>query len=599
MMLWAAGASFAVWVAVEPELPLAVPFAIWALAAGAARPLCAPAPGAEAEDGPELPPHALSSRQPDSRMTPLRTVLLRRAPRASVMLVMPVGRARGEAGSAFAAIIGAVTFPILGPRDGQQRPGRVAVIGGGISGLAAAFLLRDRGLEVTVLEGAPRLGGKLAVSDVAGTPVDAGAEALLARRPEGTDLISAVGLADELVLPGTTSAGIWTRGRIRALPRRQFMGVPADLDELAATGILSADGLARARLDLELPAADVEGDVSVAARVGGRFGAELVDRLVEPLLGGVYAGSCSDLSFRATLPGLAQAAGGRASLAEAAATLLPPAHPAANGRPAPPPVFTTLAAGLGSLPPVLAARSGARVRTNAMVRELARTADGWRLTVGSAHAPEAISADAVIIAAPARPASRLIAQVDGGSAAATALAEIKYASMAIVTLAYPAAAFPRPPGGSGFLVPAVDGRAVKAVTFSTVKWPHLERSGPGLHIVRCSVGRIGEEAVLQRDDAELAALAAADLTAATGVRGTPADVRVTRWGGGLPQYSVGHLDRIARVRAGVAGLPGLAVCGAAFDGVGIPACIASARIAVDQVADYLSAGADAGCSSAG
>jgi protoporphyrinogen/coproporphyrinogen III oxidase len=517
------------------------------------------------------------------------------------MLVMPVGRARGAAGSAFAAIIGAVTLPVLQPRDGQPRPGRVAVIGGGISGLAAAFLLRDRGLEVTVLEGTPRLGGKLAVSDVAGTPVDAGAEALLARRPEGTDLIRAVGLADELVLPGTTSAGIWTRGRIRALPRRQFMGVPADLDELAATGILSDDGLVRARLDLELPAAGAEGDVSVAARVGGRFGAELVDRLVEPLLGGVYAGSCSDLSFRATLPGLAQAAGGRASLAEAAATLLPPAHPGANGRPAPPPVFTTLASGLGSLPPALAAQSGAQVRTNVMVRELARTADGWRLTVGSAHAPEAISADAVIIAAPARPASRLIAQVDGGSAAAAAaaLAEIKYASMAIVTLAYPVTAFQQPPGGSGFLVPAVDGRAVKAVTFSTVKWPHLERSGPGLHIVRCSVGRLGEEAVLQRDDAELAALAAADLTAATGLRGVPADVRVTRWGGGLPQYSVGHLDRIARIRAGVSDLPGLAICGAAFDGVGIPACIASARLAVGQVVDYLSARAEAGHSPGG
>jgi oxygen-dependent protoporphyrinogen oxidase len=515
------------------------------------------------------------------------------------MLVMPVGRARRAAGSAFTAIIGAVTLPILLPRDGRPGPGRVAVIGGGISGLAAAFLLRDRGLEVTVLEGSPRLGGKLAVSDVAGIPVDSGAEALLARRPEGTDMIGAVGLAEELVLPGTTSAGIWTRGRIRALPRRQFMGVPADLEELAATGILSDEGLSRARLDLELPAADAEGDVSVAARVGGRFGAELVDRLVEPLLGGVYAGSCSDLSFQATLPGLDRAARGRASLAEAAATLLPQAPP--NGRAAPPPVFTTLASGLGSLPPALAAQSGAQVRTNAMVRELTRTADGWRLTVGSAHAPETISADAVIIAIPGRPASRLIAQVDGGSAAAAAaaLAEIKYASMAIVTLAYPVTAFPQQPGGSGFLVPAVDDRAVKAVTFSTVKWPHLQRSGPGLHIVRCSAGRLGEEAVLQRDDAELAALAAADLAAATGVRGTPADVRVTRWGGGLPQYSVGHLDRIARVRAGVSGLPGLAVCGAAFDGVGIPACIASAKLAVGQVMDYLSARAETGHSPAG
>jgi oxygen-dependent protoporphyrinogen oxidase len=141
--------------------------------------------------------------------------------------------------------------------------------------------------------------------------------------------------------------------------------------------------------------------------------------------------------------------------------------------------------------------------------------------------------------------------------------------------------------GSGFLVPAVDGRAVKAVTFSTVKWPHLQRGNGGVHLVRCSVGRLGEDIVLQRDDAELAALAAADLADATGVRGDPVDVRVTRWGGGLPQYSVGHLDRVAAIRAAVAAVPGLAVCGAAYDGVGIPACIGTAKLAADQVLAYL------------
>jgi oxygen-dependent protoporphyrinogen oxidase len=154
--------------------------------------------------------------------------------------------------------------------------------------------------------------------------------------------------------------------------------------------------------------------------------------------------------------------------------------------------------------------------------------------------------------------------------------------MAIVTLAYPDAAFPAPPQGSGYLVPAVDGHAVKAVTFSTVKWPHLRTGREPMQLVRCSVGRLGEEALLQRDDGELAALAAADLAAATGVRGAPVDTRVSRWGGGLPQYTVGHLDRVARIRASVAAQPGLAVCGASYDGIGIPACIASAHAAADQ-----------------
>ena len=463
---------------------------------------------------------------------------------------------------------------------------KVAVIGGGVAGLTAAFLLKDAGLAVTVLEGSPRLGGKLSVSEVAGVAVDAGAEALLARRPEGTGLIGELGLSGELETPGTTAAGIWTRGSIRSLPRRQFMGVPADFDELAATGIMSEAGLARARQDLSLPNSGSDGDESVTSRVGGRFGAELVDRLVEPLLGGVYAGRCEDLSFEATLPALAQAARGRGSLAQAAASLLPNAlMPTALMPDQPAPVFTTLTGGLGMLPAALARSSGAVIRTSAMVRELARTATGWRLTVGSAHAPEVLDAHAVIIAVPGRPASRLLTGVAGTAAAA--LAEIRYASMAIVTLAYPVSAFAVPVTGSGFLVPAVDERAVKAVTFSTVKWPHLQRQQPGLQIVRCSVGRLGEDAVLQRDDADLAALAAADLHDATGVRGQPADVRVSRWGGGLPQYSVGHLDRVARIRAGIAAQPGLAVCGAAYDGVGIPACISTARLAVDQVLAYL------------
>ncbi len=458
----------------------------------------------------------------------------------------------------------------------------VVIAGGGISGLASAFFLRDAGMRVTVLEGSPRLGGKLAVSEVAGIAVDEGAEALLVTRPEGVGLIADLGL--DLVAAGTTAAAIWTRGALRPLPRRQFMGVPSDMRELAASGVVSPDGVARAEQDLELPPTPRESDVSVAGYVAARLGTEVVDRLVDPLLGGVYAGMSTELSFEATLPALAAASRRYRSLAEAAGSLLPavPAGAPAAARP----VFSTLAGGLGTLPEVLAKESGATVRTGAMVRELARIEHGWRLTVGSAApsirsaGPERITADAVILAVPARPAGRLLAGVPGASAAANAFGEFSYASMAIVTLAYRRSAFPEVPRGSGYLVPAVDGHAVKAVTFSTVKWPHLLHE---FHIIRCSVGRIGEEALLQRDDEDLAALAATELTAATGVQGPPVATRVTRWGGALPQYTVGHLDRVARIRAAVAGLPGLAVCGAAYDGVGIPACIATARTAADQV----------------
>jgi oxygen-dependent protoporphyrinogen oxidase len=508
----------------------------------------------------------------------------------------------------------------MNPANAQPH---VVIVGGGISGLAAAFFLRDQAVRVTVLEGSPRLGGKLCVSEIAGVAVDEGAEALLVTRPEGTGLIADAGLADQRVTPGTTSSAIWTRGALRPLPRRQYMGVPSDMAELDRSGVLSADGVTRAREDLELPPTARDGDVPVARYIAARFGDEVVDRLVDPLLGGVYAGRSAELSFDATLPRLAAVSRQHRSLAGAVQSLLPPPaeRPAEQEAPGSGPraaasVFTTLAGGLGTLPDILGKASAAAVRTGAMARELSRTESGWRLTVGSAAAPEHIDADAVIIALPARPAGRLLAKVPGASAAVTAFGEISYASMAIVTLAYPRSAFlPRGHGAerisepglglsalgwSGYLVPAVDGRAVKAATFSSVKWPHLAAApSPGaepLEIVRCSVGRIGEEALLQRDDDDLAWLAAAELAEATGVRGAPVATRVTRWGGALPQYTVGHLDRVARIRATMATQPGLAVCGAAYDGVGIPACAATARTAVDQVLAFLSAGRQPGLS---
>ena len=464
----------------------------------------------------------------------------------------------------------------------------IAIIGAGIAGLAAAFFLRDEPAQVIVLDGAARPGGKLAVAEVAGCPVDVGAEALLTRRPEGTGLIEAAGLGGELVPAGTTAARIWSRGEMRPLPARQFMGVPADAAGLAQAGLLSPAGLARARQEPDLPSTHRDGDVPVASYVAARFGQEVVDRLVDPLLGGVYAGRCEELSFEATLPALAGASRRHATLTAAAAALLPPPaadHAASDGAASAPrpPVFSSLAGGLGTLPPALATASGAQLRTGAMVRELVPTDRGWRLTIGSAHAPQWLDADAVILALPARPASRLLAGVPGAAAAAAALGEISYASMAIVTLAYPVAAFPRLPDTSGYLVPAVDGHPVKAVTFSSVKWPQLRQRAADLIFVRCSLGRIGEEQVLQRDDGELTALAAADLAAATGVRGAPTASLVTRWGGALPQYTVGHLDRVARIQASLAAQPRLAGCGAAYAGVGIPACIATARAAVDQV----------------
>jgi oxygen-dependent protoporphyrinogen oxidase len=457
----------------------------------------------------------------------------------------------------------------------------VVVVGGGISGLAAAWYLRrdgGPGLDVTVLEGSPSVGGKLRVSEVAGVPLDEGAESLLVRRPEGLAMVEAAGLRDDLEDAATTSAAIWTRGALRPLPPGTVMGIPTDLRQLARSGILTSGELARIPFDAWLPGPRLHDDVAVGRHVARRLGQAVVDRLVEPLLGGVYAGRADLLSLDATLPQLApQTRTHRSLLAAARASRGP--GPAPTGA-----VFAAPRGGLGRLPVELArtvTRCGATVRTGATVRELRRTPDGWTLTVGSTRDAELIRADAVILALPPAPAARLLrAEVP---AAAADLAPVRTASMAVLALAFPDHAFPERPTDSGFLVPPVDGRVVKAVTFSSVKWGWYARAAPGLTLVRLSVGRLDEEADLQRDDAELVEVALADLTDALGVADPPVDARVTRWGGGLPQYAVGHQPRVERVRAAVARHPGLAVCGATYDGIGIPACIASAGRAVSEV----------------
>ncbi|MEV6151519.1 protoporphyrinogen oxidase [Nonomuraea sp. NPDC052129] len=456
----------------------------------------------------------------------------------------------------------------------------VVVIGGGISGLAAAWHLRQGAgerVKVTVLEGSPRIGGKLLVSEVAGIDVDAGAESMLARRPEGKELAKAVGLGDDLVDPGTTRAAVYSRGALRPMPKGQVMGVPADLMELVRSGIVSPGGLARVPLDQILPPTLVRTDVSVASYIRARMGGEVLERLVEPLLGGVYAGRAERLSLEATMPAIAAAARSERSLLAAARQIVEEAPRDAG------PVFTSLRTGIGSLPEAVAKASGADIRTGVTVRELHRTEHGWRLVTGPVPRPEVIEADAVIVATPGPAAARLLRAE--APKAATELDRIDYASMAIVTLAYAVDAFPTPPTGSGYLVPPVERRPVKAVTFSSVKWPHLAGD---LVVVRCSIGRIGEEQLLQRDDSELVSLATAEMGDVMSVRGLPVDTRVSRWGGALPQYDVGHLDRVARIRAAVAVQPGLAVCGAAYDGLGIPACVSTARTAAARILDHLS-----------
>jgi oxygen-dependent protoporphyrinogen oxidase len=448
---------------------------------------------------------------------------------------------------------------------------KVAVIGGGIAGLAAAWELAGHGdVAVTVYEGSDRVGGKLRLEQVAGALVDVGAESVLARRPEALTLFEEIGVDGRTTHPAAVGATIVSRGRRWPMPSGTVMGVPSDPESVR--GLLTDDEVLRLSAEPVTPLAD--GDVSVGDFVDARLGPAVTDRLVEPLLAGVYAGHARRISLDMAVPALSRAAHEGRSLLEVARE----AQLAALSAPtAVLPVFATLVGGLGTLPPALEAAlldAGVEVRTGAIVRELRRDGDGW--VVGAGPTTDVVSErhDAVVVAVPAHPAARLLAEV--APVAAGSLAGVDYASMAIITLALDG----RPEaltGTSGFLVPPVEGLTIKAATFSTSKWPWLAGAHPDRTYLRASIGRHGEEASLQHSDAALVEMALADLRAVVGELPDPVDAHVQRWGGGLPQYAVGHRRVVEVARRDLP--PTISVAGAAYDGVGIPACIASGRAA--------------------
>ncbi len=487
-------------------------------------------------------------------------------------------------------------LPLTG--SGDARP-HVVIVGGGIAGLGTAWaLVRDHAAagwpvapRVTVLEGSPAIGGKLRLGELEGMQLDLGAESMLATRPEALTALREVGLTRDLVHPATTSALLWNRGVMRDLPRGLVMGVPTDLRALSAAEVIAWPSLLRIPLDHVLPRTAAGHDVSIGAFVAARLGREVVDRLVEPLLGGVYAGHADLLSFDATVPALFRAVQGEKSLLTAAREVRRTGAGRAGGRRGP--VFAGVRGGVGRLPVAMAAaleKRGVDIRTSATVRELRRRPDRWRLVLGPARSPEVIDADAVILAVPAAPAAKLLRDVS--PTAAAELSTIEYASVAVVTMAYRQRDL-GPLTGSGFLVPPVDGRAIKAATFSSQKWDWVGKAGRAgrsrdpLVVVRASLGRHGEEVTLQADDDELIRIAQAEIADGVGASAGPVGAVVTRWGGSLPQYAVGHRARVSRIREAVTELPGLAVCGAAYDGVGVAACLGAATHAAGRIGRWL------------
>jgi oxygen-dependent protoporphyrinogen oxidase len=433
---------------------------------------------------------------------------------------------------------------------------RVTVVGGGITGLAAAYTAAQAGAEVTLLEAGTRLGGCIEGATVGGASVEAGADAFLARVPEAAALAKAVGLGNELVAPAPVGPMVWSGGRLRRFPEGLLLGVPAGMTAVARSGVLSVGGMARAALDLVLPATPVVDDVSVAELVGRRFGREVVERLVDPLIGGINAGRSEELSAAAVAPQIVAAArahrslllGARAQQRTATATEAP--------------VFLTVRSGLTRFVECIAEQSGAGIHVGVAVDSV-DDLDG-----------------AVVLAVPAAVAAGLVARRCPD--AAEELRAIRTASVGMVLLAYDEEAFPAPLDASGFVVPRVEGRLLTACSFGTSKWPQWKV--PGRVVLRVSVGRAGDDRWQSLDDDALVARVHDELVAALGVRDEPLDTQVRRWIGAFPQYEVGHLARVDRIEDALRrDLPHVVVVGSSYRGLGIPACIRQGREAAARV----------------
>lgn len=482
----------------------------------------------------------------------------------------------------------------------------MVVVGGGITGLATAWFLKDRA-GVTVVEASDRLGGKIGTLDLAGISVEAGPDTFLARLPHATDLCRAVGLGDDLVAPATGKAFMWARGRLRPLPTG-VLGVPTDLLSLIRSGVLAPAGVLRAAADLVMPRQVWGDDPSLAEVVGGRMGAQALDRLVEPLVGGINAGTADNLSLASTAPQLAAAAARHRSLILGVRRERRQAPPPAG------PVFLGISGGMERLVARLAEQletAGVTVLTDARADRLdvvpqtepprsrycirlgpptdAGGSTGVTdspLTLGSSG-PEGsrpasleaaaglLDADSVVLTAPAFAAAPLLRSTC--PAVADDLERIAYASVALVTFAYPLGAFPQLPTGAGFLVPRAEGRLMTACTFTSSKWLGTG-ADRGLFVLRASAGRVGDDRIAGLDDEELTTRLHLELAAALGIRSRPVASVVARWPRAFPQYAPGHQARVERMEATLAeAMPGVLLAGAAYRGLGLASCIRQAQ----------------------
>ena len=460
---------------------------------------------------------------------------------------------------------------------------RVAIVGGGITGLAAAYALRraepsPERLAITLIEAGQDVGGSLGTERTAGFVIERGADSFLTTKPQGLTLARELGLGDQL--QGMARRGLYgvRRGVLRPFPEGLLMMATPSLRTLARTRLLSARGKLRAAMDLVLPARKDARDESVASFVRRRLGREVLDRLAEPMVAGIHAGDAERLSMDSLLPQFVAYERAHGSVIRG---LRKSVHAGHGSDPAVPRPFASFRGGMGVLAEALTERTPAverRLRTAAARVETSGN-DTFRVVNRDGSA---LAADAVVLATPAFASADLLQ--GHAPRLASALRRIPYASSAVVSLAFPQDAC-RPLDGTGFLVPRSEGLRLKACTWASAKF---EGRAPAGHVLfRAFYGGAGEETVLHRSDEDLAALAREELGPLMELRGPPELSRVHRWPRAHPQYEVGHPARVVAIEAASAQVPGVFLAGSAYRGIGIPDCIEDAERAVERTLRFL------------
>ena len=472
----------------------------------------------------------------------------------------------------------------------------VAVIGGGISGLSTAYALHERaaaaGIQIrcTVVDAAPSWGGKIVTHRIGNLVTEAGPDSFLSQKTAAIELCAKLGLTDQLINTNETSkrACVFSQGRLRELPEGLVVISPNQLGPFLRSGLLSWSGLARMGLDLAMPVKRLSSDESLASFFRRRMGRQAFERMLEPLMAGIYAGDAEQMSVQATFPRFVELEQQYGSVIRGMMTARKTGSSAASVGPKRT-MFVSLKNGLSDLVDALVRRlteQGVTLRSSTVVDALrvrSHQPGRWMYDI-ILNDGSALSVDSLVLATPAYVSAELVrplTPIAGGL-----LEMIPYASTATIAMAYPRAAVAGAAEGFGFVVPRAEGRDLIAATWTSLKWPH--RAPADQLLVRCYVGGVGREAILQLDDRALVSRVREELASMCGVTAEPSYVEVNRWMKAMPQYTLGHLERLNQIEAALSRYGGLVLTGAGYRGVGIPDCIRDGAVAADRVVRYLS-----------